>query len=344
MDSVTQVLLGAAVGEAVAGRKAGNKAVLWGAVAGTIPDLDVISRYFMGTVDALEFHRGPTHSIAFAVLLSPLLGFLIRKLYPNGEATWRDWTFLVFMGLFTHALLDCFTTWGTELFWPFSDYRIAIKSVFVIDPLYTIPLLVCVLWLLFVERESKKRRRINRAGLLLSTGYLILTLIVKYRANQVFAASFDRQNLQVVRYESKPAPLNIILWTATIETPDGYLMGFYSFLDEDERINYHFFPKKHDLLEPFDADLKVKKLIDITDKWYTIEPNDKGVIFNNLRFGQRTGWETGKGKFVFSYKIFEKGEEVRVQEVEKDLGEGKEMLKPLIERVMGNKFNTSSAK
>lgn len=342
MDSVTQILLGAAVGEAVAGKKAGNKAVLWGAVAGTIPDLDVISRYFMGTVDALEFHRGPTHSVAFAILLSPLLGYLIRKLYSKGEATWKDWTILVFLGLFTHALLDCFTTWGTELFWPFSDYRIAIKSIFVIDPLYTVPLFICIIWLLFLPKSSRKRNKINLAGLFLSTGYLLLTLIVKFQANQVFESSFSKQDLEVVRYESKPAPLNTILWTATAETTDGYLMGFYSFMDEDEYINYYFFPKKHHLLEPFADSQKVKKLIEITDSWYTIEPNGRGVVFNDLRFGQRAGWETGTGKFVFSYKIYEKGEKVHVQEVEKDFGEGKEMLKPLVERVMGKDFKTSS--
>ena len=71
MDSVTQIALGAAVGEAVLGKKVGNKAVLWGAVAGTIPDLDVIPGYFMDTVARLDFHRGFSHSILFC----PFCGF-----------------------------------------------------------------------------------------------------------------------------------------------------------------------------------------------------------------------------------------------------------------------------
>lgn len=337
LDSVTQILLGAAVGEAVAGRKAGNKAVFWGAIAGTIPDLDVISRYFMDPVDALAFHRGMTHSILFAIVMAPLLGYVIRKLHRKENATWKDWTLLVFLGLFTHALLDCFTTWGTHLFWPFSDYRVALKSVFVIDPLYTIPLLVCVLLVLFLPRNSRRRRKINYIGLSLSTGYLLLTLVVKSQANEVFESSFNRQGLKVVRYETKPAPLNIILWAGTVEVTDGYYMGYYSFLDEDKQINYHFFPKQHHLLGPLQDSEKVKKLIDITEGWFTIEEAEKGVILNDLRFGQRTGWETGTGKFVFSYRIYRQNDEVIVEEVEKDFSEGKKMIKPLWERIKGNK-------
>lgn len=335
MDSVTQVLLGAAVGEAVAGRKAGNKAILWGAVAGTIPDLDVISRYFMDTVGALDFHRGPTHSITFALLLAPLGGYLLHKLYRNGPASQKDWTLLVFLGLFTHPLLDCFTTWGTNLFWPFSDYRVAFKSIFVVDPLYTIPLLICVTWCLFLSRDSSKRKKINQVGLILSSAYLFSTLAIKYHVNQVFDQSFERQHMTVERFDTKPAPLNTILWACTAETADGYYIGYYSLLDSDRQIDYHFFSKNHQLLKTFDASEKVNKLVDISNRWYTLEEHETGLIFNDLRFGQGMGWEKGTGKFVFSYHIFRDGGEVIVQEREKDMREGKKMIRPLWERIMG---------
>ncbi len=86
MDSLTQIVLGAAMGEAVAGRKIGNKAMLWGAIAGTIPDLDV----FVGPIlrwsaeDSLAFHRGITHSLLFAVLVPLLLAWYTSWLYGNG--------------------------------------------------------------------------------------------------------------------------------------------------------------------------------------------------------------------------------------------------------------------
>ena len=132
-----QIVLGAAVGEAVLGRKVGNKAMLYGAIAGTIPDLDVIANYFTDTVTAIEIHRGFTHSIVFAVLFAPVFGWLISKIEKKSPAAWQDWAWLMFWGLFTHPILDAFTTWGTQLFWPF-DLRVAFKNIFVIDPLYTL--------------------------------------------------------------------------------------------------------------------------------------------------------------------------------------------------------------
>ena len=141
MDSLTQIVLGAAVGEAVLGKKVGNKAMLYGAIAGTIPDLDVLSRYVVDTVTATEWHRGFSHSILFSVLFAPFFGWLVWKLDRKRNATWTDWSWLFFWGLFTHPILDAFTTWGTQLFWPF-ETRLAFQSIFVIDPLYTLPFLI----------------------------------------------------------------------------------------------------------------------------------------------------------------------------------------------------------
>ena len=110
MDSLTQIVLGAAVGEAVLGRKIGNKAMLYGAIAGTIPDLDVLAQTFTDTITATEMHRGFSHSIVFAVLAAPLLGWLTNKLEHKKGLGWQSWSWLFFWGIFTHPLLDIFTT------------------------------------------------------------------------------------------------------------------------------------------------------------------------------------------------------------------------------------------
>jgi inner membrane protein len=154
MDSLTQIVLGAAVGEVVLGKKVGNKAMIYGAVAGTIPDLDVFVGYFYDTVTALEIHRGFSHSLAFSILGAPIFGYILSRIHK--QANWKEWSMLMFWGLFTHPLLDCFTTWGTQLFWPL-DLRIAFKSVFVIDPLYTVPFLICLIAASRLERTSEKR-------------------------------------------------------------------------------------------------------------------------------------------------------------------------------------------
>ncbi|MFT5902381.1 MAG: inner membrane protein, partial [Bacteroidia bacterium] len=185
MDSLTQIVLGAAVGEAVLGKKIGNKALLWGGIAGTIPDLDVVYIWLKGggAIDEIVLHRGISHSITFAVLMAPVLGWVVNWLYrKSGEANFKQWTALFFFAIFTHPLLDCLTTYGTQLFLPFSDYRVSIATVFVVDLFYTLPFLLSVIALSFMNRTSGWRKRINYLGLGLSSAYLIVGLINKYVA------------------------------------------------------------------------------------------------------------------------------------------------------------------
>ena len=172
MDSLTQIVLGAAVGNAVLGKKIGNKALLYGAIAGTIPDLDVISRQFTDTITAIEWHRGFSHSIIFCILMSPILGWLTNKIERKLNLGWQPWAKLFFLGLLTHPLLDAFTTWGTQLFWPL-DTRLAFNSIFVIDPLYTLPFLTLTVWSMFYNRNSEKRTTFeqSRASLYLQVIY-----------------------------------------------------------------------------------------------------------------------------------------------------------------------------
>ena len=164
MDSLTQIVLGAACGEAVLGRKIGNKALLFGAIGGTIPDLDVFvgSLLHNNEIDAMLFHRGFMHSILFSVLAAFALGWLVHKLYNKGKrlgtTTRNNWISLFFWSLFTHPILDCFTPYGTQLFMPFSNYRVAFNNIAVADPLYTLPFLICMIVLLFFNRQGDMRR------------------------------------------------------------------------------------------------------------------------------------------------------------------------------------------
>ena len=98
MDSLTQIVLGAAVGEAVLGRKVGNRAMLWGGICGTLPDLDVLANTVSDPMSALAYHRAFTHSLAFAFLVAPLVGLAIHRLYGGREGPLRNrwlWPILV---------------------------------------------------------------------------------------------------------------------------------------------------------------------------------------------------------------------------------------------------------
>ena len=331
MDSLTQIVLGAAVGEAVLGKKVGNKAMLYGAIAGTIPDLDTFASYFTDTVSALEIHRGFTHSILFSLIFAPLFGKLV-SLYEK-SASFKQWTILFFFGFVTHPLLDAHTTWGTQLFWPL-DLRLAYKSIFVIDPLYTLPFLIFVLLAMRKKRTSPKRRKLNNLGLLISSTYLILTLVLKGIAFFQFKNALENQHISYTEIETKPTPFNTILWTANVDTKNAYLIGHYSFFDS-QHIKFKSYPKNHEKLGRLKNSEKIQDLIKICNGWYTISEKDGELYFNDLRFGLMSlSGETEN--FVFSFNIETSPEGITITEVEKNPQDGKKLLKELSTRIFGN--------
>ena len=331
MDSVTQIVLGAAVGEAVLGKKIGNKAMLLGAIAGTIPDLDVIANYFTDTVSALEIHRGFTHSIVFAIVFGLLFGWLL-SLWDK-RATLKQWSWFWFLCFVTHPLLDAHTTWGTQLFWPF-DLRLAYKNIFVIDPLYTLPFLVFLILAMFQKRESAKRRKFNNLGLIVSSIYMALSLILKGISYYKFENALKEQNIAYLDLDTKPSPMNTILWTANVETEDSFLIGDYSFFDS-KPIQFSSHPKNHEALGNLREEDKVKRLIKITQGWYTVSEKQDGTYLNDLRFGM-ISVDPNSEKFAFSFLIEKTGNEVTVTEEEKNTREAGKLLSDLWTRIKGN--------
>ena len=331
MDSLTQIVLGAAVGEAALGKKVGNKALLYGAIAGTIPDLDVVARYFTDTVSALEIHRGITHSFVFSIVIGLLLGWLV-SLYEK-RANWKEWSWLFFLCLVTHPLLDAHTTWGTQFFWPL-DLRLAYKNIFVIDPLYTLPFLVCVIIVLFQKKGSSRRRRINNFGLILSSSYMLLTLVLKGISYQKFVDALQDQNIEYTAIETKPSPFNTILWTANVDTKDAYLIGDYSFFDS-QPISFSKHPKNHELLGNLRDEDKVERLIKITNGWYSASKKEGNIYFNDLRFGLMSVNQNTE-KYAFSYLLIPGQNGLEVLEEPKSPDDAKRLLSDLWQRIWGN--------
>ncbi|NQY08515.1 MAG: metal-dependent hydrolase [Flavobacteriales bacterium] len=334
MDLVTQMVLGASVGEATLGKKVGNKGILWGTVAGLIPDLDVTASLFTDTLTSIELHRGFSHSILFSLLLAPLLGWLISKIHKNEAATWRNWTLLMFLGLVTHPLLDCHTNWGTQLFWPF-EIRISFANIFVIDPIYTLPFLTFLILAMIRKRTDPKRRFYNRMGLIISSTYLVITIAFKLMALNVFEKSLERQGIEYTDIQTKPTPLNSILWGATVETGDEYLIGYYSFFDSSTEVKFKHFKKNHELLGAISEEDNCKRLVKISQGWYTIEKKQDTVIFNDLRFGELKPFEENSD-FSFSYFLKYENEDLTVTERPKAIKDGEKILGKLWKRLKGN--------
>ena len=129
MDSLTQLTFGAACGEAILGQKVGRKALVWGAVLGTLPDLDVFIP--LGSpVDDFVYHRGFSHSLFVLAVLSPMIAWLISKIHPDTKRYYRGWVLLALLVLEASVLLDLLTIYGTQIFWPFDTTPMALPVLF----------------------------------------------------------------------------------------------------------------------------------------------------------------------------------------------------------------------
>lgn len=291
MDSLTQIVLGAACGEVALGKKIGNKAMLFGAIGGTIPDLDVLIGhwFFNNEIDQLAFHRGFMHSILFSLIASLVIGFITSEFYNSGKkrkgtTNLKDWILLFFLSIFTHPILDSFTPYGTQLFLPFTDYRVAFNNISVADPLYTIPFLLCLVVTLFFNRKNPKRIKWAKAGIYMSTAYMIFTIGNKIYMDSVFKKSFEKAGISYNRFSAQPTILNNILWYAVAETDINYHITFYSLFDKSDTADrITVIPKNHELLDVNHPDLKTIRWF--SKDYYTLTKTDtQQIIYKDLRY------------------------------------------------------------
>ena len=387
MDSLTQITLGAAVGEVVLGKKAGNRAMIWGAVAGTIPDLDIIANFFTGDIHALAIHRGFSHSITFAVITAPVFGWLVYQFYQRqidrsniykgsmtslgtllylailGSAlimpmmrgdrpslitaliviglgvltmrwlwkyyrtkwsdigqriTWREWSWLFFWSVFTHPLLDSLTAFGTQLFLPFTNYRVALNVISVADPLYTFPFLICLIIASMMTRDTNRRAIANWAGIALSSLYMLWCLNNKFKVNRVFESSLQHAEIPYLRYTNGPVIFNNVLWNGTAETEDAFYMGMYSLNDKRPYIKFRKVPKNHELIAPYEDTYEIKTLRWFSNGFFNVEQKSDGtLVLNDLRYGSANAAvdeDDEPLEFVFKFDIADKDGKFEVTE------------------------------
>ena len=315
MDSLTQIVLGAACGEVAMGKKIGNKAMLFGAIGGTIPDLDVfIGRiFFTNEIDINAFHRGFMHSLIFAFIGAFVFGWIVYKLYDKGKkrqgtTQLHHWRWLFFLSIFTHPLLDSFTPYGTQLFLPFSDYRVAFNTISVVDPLYTIPFLLALIIAMFFNRNHKWRKTLVRFGMFISSFYLTLTVINKIYIDSVFRKTLKEKNIDSIRFQAQPSIFNNILWYGIAETEDHYYAAYYSLFDrKTEFSNWQKLPKNHELLPMEHPD--VQTLAWFSNHYFNViqmEEQSDQYRYNDLRYPLLNADDPNSS--VFSFTIYKDGE------------------------------------
>lgn len=325
MDSFTQIVLGVAVAHIGLSRITNwKKTVLLGALVGTIPDLDIfVARFFTDPLTEVEFHRGISHSILFFVFLSGIIGYFIKSKFK--ETSFQRLLITIFLILFTHSLLDIFTTWGTQLFWPISN-KIALKSVFVVDVFYTIPLLIAVILGL-----KKQKKNFTFLGLFLSSMYLAWGLIAQSIIKNKAEGDFVNQYAEKVQnITAKPTFSNSFLWNVIVETPNGFYLSDRSILEE-HKMNFQYFPRNEELIQNF-SDKNINRLKTISENQYTITQNEKGLVFNDLRFGLLKN-ETNDVQFAFSYQLIPTANGFKVEEMPKDKRDGIKLLRGIWNRI-----------
>ncbi|MFK7797943.1 MAG: metal-dependent hydrolase [Aureispira sp.] len=386
MDSITQATLGAAVGHAVLGKKMGNKAIVIGAIAGTIPDLDIISQVFSShDIYGLIYHRGLSHSIFFTLFASPIFAWLSLRYYKSGlqekkgtqvlwtilwsvlytavlaafgagayysgsgvfyglfaltalgviplyrvlqkgiaqraaieyEPSFKTWTLMYMLAFLTHWIIDSCTSYGTQIFEPFSNYRVSFNNIAIVDPLYTVPMILGLIGVIFAKQYSTEKRW-NYMGLTLSTLYMGLTFGVKFHMNGVVEKSLQAQNIAYEEYITYPSIFNTVLWQTTIKAKDTYYYGNYSLFDSQPTIDFIKLPKNHAVIDKYDGHEFIEILKWFARGYYNLSENaDGSLTFNILLFGVIGVPEDSDipldDRYVFRYQIKEEAGELLVE-------------------------------
>lgn len=325
MDSFTQIVLGVSVAHVALNKSVSTKKIfLLGAIVATLPDLDIyIAKIFNDPLTEIEIHRGFSHSILFFLLVSVLITYLIKDAFK--ETTKKQLLVATFLILLTHSLLDVLTTWGTQLFWPIKD-KIALKSIFVVDLFYTIPLLMGV-----VLGLKNKRKLFTYAGLILSSMYLVWGLvvqqIVKSRVEDQFYAQYPSKNIKTT---VKPTFSNSFLWNVIVHDVDGFYISDYSVFDSKE-MSFQYFPQNKNLIDHLN-DANINRLKEISENQYIITENKNGLVFNDLRFGLLKN-DGNEVQFAFSYQLIPTENGYTVKELPKDKRDGMQLLKNIWYRI-----------
>jgi inner membrane protein len=355
MDSITHIVLGATIGEALLGRRLGKKAMLAGALAQSLPDIDFIASSWMDTSQDVWVHRGITHSLFFVLCVAPLLALAARRAFRGGreagvrkvaidgrgdakvgQVSFKEWCLFFGFQLLIHIVLDAFNAYGTGWFEPFSHYRVSFHVLFVADPFYSLWLGIAFLGLVLLKKNAPARKYWVRSGLILSSLYLGYCVTNKFMVDAQVRKELLRQQIAYTRYFTTPTPLNSWLWYIVAEDEHGFHTGYLSVFDKRPEIEFNFFPRNDSLLDPFRRQEDVRNLLRFSQGYYTVDRWKDRLVFNDLRFGQMKGWEDGRAGFVFHYFLEQPGDNMVIVQRGRFAGWDWETVRAFVRRIGGN--------
>ena len=297
MDSVTQIALGAAITTACVPIEHRRKAVFIGAILGTTPDLDVFIDYG-DAVSNFTYHRGFSHSLFVLIPFSLIVWVILKKYYDPVKSAPIPWLFAISLTLITHPLLDAHTAYGTQLFWPLTTPPVMWSTIFIIDPLYTLPLLMGVIVVL-VKPLSARAIKTLVVGIVISHVYLAWTWTAKFYIEYKVAESLTPET-QFISTFSTPTPFNSLLWRVVVLQEKTYQEGYYSLLSTNQSINFQTYSRNTDILNPAKELASIKRL-----QWFAQDYISSSIINNFLVISDlRMGFE---GNYVFNHAVAEMG-------------------------------------
>jgi len=286
MDSITQILLGASVAAAVAPAGHRRAALAAGAALGTLPDLDSIPLLLLtdDPVALMTLHRGASHSLLVLPLVAWAIWWFFRRRGGRVAAEPRRWFWAIQLALLTHPLVDALTVYGTQLLWPLPVRPVMWSSLFIIDPMYTLWLLLGVVVALFAGPRLLARRALV-LGLALGTAYIGWSLLAKSLVEREAQRSLAAVGLADAPRFSVPTPLNTLLWRVVAMTPDGFVEGEYSLVADRGPIRFRHHAADTQALAAAGDVPAVRRLAWFNHGFMKAQVDDGRLLLSDLRMG-----------------------------------------------------------
>ncbi len=306
MDTLTHIAIGACIGEVLFSKQLGKKALLWGALAQSFPDIDFVGAFWIEPTAYFSVHRGLTHGLFAGLLASLIFAWLADKLHRPHNIPFKKFLLFFILQILLHDLLDTCNAYGTGLLEPLMHQRVSFNLIYVADPIFSLPLAIAAAVLVFSRRSARMQKTIALAGLIPALAYLLFCSTSKLLINEKFRQNLQEKGVNYSSYFTTPTPFNSLLWYSVAKVDSGYYIGYRSVLDEKETpMALSFYPSNLSLLQHYKASKKVNNLIRFGHGYYSVQQQNDTLLFNVLRFGQVLGWQNANAPFTFHYYLNE---------------------------------------
>jgi inner membrane protein len=340
MDSLSHIVIGAAIGETLLGKKIGRWGMLVGAIAKSAPDFDL---FYTGLSDPRAYmceHRAHTHSLIIEALYALPLAWLLVKVFKDKVSYGRMLVFMLAC-LWGHSLLDWCTNFGTQLLLPFTNENYSLNTLAIVDLLFTLPMLTMIVIAVFHKKNAPRRNKLALASLIYCFVYLGFTFFNKVRAEQIVQESIVKNNIPLTAHMTNPTMLNNVLWYAVGSNDSTVFIGEFSLLHPDNPITWHSYSRNVHLMEQCKSKKDIETLQWFSEPYTIAQANGDTLNVYAVKFGRTNMQESELEKtFIFHYKLYQKnGEEMMgMKRGTEENTNFKESIVDLWERICGRRY------